>query len=102
MGTPIIVHCILQEEQLISVVHGLLRQGKLHFLTALREKLQSFLREKVKETVSSYIHLPCSEGDTDEAPSLANQMRGLEFEAWLTMMEHIFDQVLLYLKAIQV
>ena len=52
--------------------------------------------------VSNYVHVPCSEGDTDEAPSLADQMRGLEFEAWLTMMEHIFDNVLLYLKAVQV
>ena len=92
----------LQEEQLVSVVHGLLRQGKLHFLTALREKLHSFLKERVKEVVSDYVHVPCSEGDAEETPSLANQMRRLEFEAWLAMMEHIFDRVLLYLKAVQV
>ena len=83
-------------------MHGLLRQGKLHFLTALREKLQGFLKEKVKEVVSNYVQVPCSEGDADDAPSLADQMRGLEFEPWLAMMEHIFDKVLLYLKAVQV
>ena len=96
--------CVLQEEQLISVVHGLLRQGKLHFLTALREKLQSFLKEKTKETVSSYmcLRVPCTEGDADEAPSLADRMRGLEFVPWLAMMEHVFDKVTLYLKAVQV
>ena len=84
------------------MVHGLLRQGKLHFLTALREKLQSFLKEKVKETVSSYLKVPCIEGDGEEPPSLADQMRGLEFELWLAMMGHIFDTVLLHLKAVQV
>ena len=84
------------------MVHGLLRQGKLHFLTALRERLQGFLKEKVKETVSTYLQVPCAEGDADDAPSLADQMRRLEFVAWLAMMEHIFDRVLLYLKAVQV
>ena len=80
------------------MVHGLLRQGKLHFLTALRERLQTL----VKETVSSYLKVPCVEGDGEEPPSLADRMRGLEFEPWLAMMGHIFDTVLLHLKAVQV
>ena len=87
---------------MISVVHGLLRQGKLYFLTALREKLQSFLKEKVKEIASSYLKVPCLEEDTEDAPSLPDLMRGLEFEPWVSMMGHIFDSVLIYLKAVQV
>ena len=84
------------------MVHGLLRQGKLHFLAALREKLQGFLKERVKETVSAYLQVPCAEGDGEDPPSLADRMRGLEFEAWLAMLGHIFDEVLLHLKAVQV
>lgn len=39
----------LMQERLVSVVYGLLRQGKLHFLTALREELFNFLKAQVKE-----------------------------------------------------
>ena len=35
----------------MSVVYGLLRQSKLHFLTALREILLAHLKNQVKEVM---------------------------------------------------
>ena len=40
------------QERLVSVVYGLLRQSKLHFLTALREGLLAYLKLQVKEVMS--------------------------------------------------
>jgi len=39
------------QERLMSVVYGLLRQSKLHFLTALREVLLAHLKNQVKEVM---------------------------------------------------
>ena len=42
----------LWQERLVSVVYGLLRQSKLHFLTALREELLAYLKLQIKEVMS--------------------------------------------------
>ena len=55
----------------MSVVYGLLRQGKLHFLTALREQLhKTFLKSQVKEVIGSYLQVPLLEEEGEEQPSL--------------------------------
>ena len=41
------------QERLVSVVYGLLMQGKLHFLTALREGILTRLKTFVKEVSAS-------------------------------------------------
>jgi hypothetical protein len=89
------------EERLVSVVYGLLMQGKLHFLTALREGILTRLKTFVKETVKTYLHIPEVEGEGVDSPSLADCMRGMEFEAWLAMMEHLFASLLNHLKTVQ-
>lgn len=87
------------QEHLGLVVLGLLRQGKFHFLAALRESLLSFLKAKVKGIVSGYL-----QGETlgEEPASLAECMRGMQFEAWLEMLKEVFDRMLQCQSAVQV
>lgn len=71
----------------MSVVYGLLRQSKLHFLTALREVLLAHLKNQVKEVMvvscrtdpdvnyiccsqilRAYLHVPEVEEEGEEPP----------------------------------
>ena len=78
---------------------GLLKQGKLHFLAALRESLTAFLKAKVKGILSGYLQ---GERLGEEPSSLAECMRGMEFEAWLDMLAEVFDRMLQCQNAVQV
>ena len=88
------------QEHLGLVVLGLLRQGKFHFLAALRENLLSFLKAKVKGIVSGYLQGKTS--SEEEPASLAECMRGMEFDAWLDMLSEVFDRMLQCQSAVQV
>ena len=70
---------------------GLLRQGKFHFLAALRKNLIDFLKAKVKGIVSGYLQ---GEDNGEEPPSIADFMREMNFEAWLDMLVEVFDRML--------
>lgn len=78
---------------------GLLKQGKFHFLAALRESLTAFLKAKVKGILSGYLQ---GERLGEEPSSLAECMRGMEFEAWLDMLTEVFDRMLHCQSAVQV
>ena len=81
------------------VVLGLLRQGKCHFLAALRQSLLSFLKAKVKGVVSGYLQ---GEGLAEENSSLAECMRSMKFEDWLVMLTEVFHRMLQCQNAVQV
>ena len=81
------------------VVLGLLRQGKFHFMAALRQSLLSFLKAKVKGVVSGYLQ---GEGFAEENSSLAECMRGMEFHAWLAMLTEVLARMLQCQSAVQV
>ena len=85
------------------VVMGLLKQGKFHFLAALRESLTGFLKAKVKGILSGYLQSEVqSERLREEPSSLAECMRGMEFAAWLDMLKEVFDRMLQCQDAVQV
>ena len=88
------------QERLISVTFGLLRQGKVHFVTALREKLLLFLKTQVKDIVHGYLNLPSDLGD--EATSLSQTIKELNFDHWMTLLTHVFDRLIVHLRAVHV
>ena len=92
--------CTQTQERLISVTFGLLRQGKVHFVTALREKLLLFLKTQVKDIVHGYLNLPSDPGD--EATPLSQTIKELNFDPWLTLLTHVFDCLIIHLRAVQV
>lgn len=84
----------------MSVVYGLLRQGKYHFLTALREELLSFLKTQIKDVLTTHLKVTSDSGE--DPPSLADCMRGMEFTPWLDLLSHVFASMLTQLKAVKV
>ena len=78
---------------------GLLRQGKFHFLTALRENLISFLKAKVKGIITGYLQV---EEVGEEPSSLADCMRSMDFEAWTALLAEVFERMLHCQSAVQV
>ncbi len=87
------------QERLTFVVMGLLRQGKLHFLAALRESLLAFLKAKVKGIISGYLQM---EQSGEEPPSIAECMRTMTFQAWMELLSEVFDRMLHCQRAVQV
>lgn len=84
----------------MSVAYGLLRQGKYHFLTALRADLLSFLKTQIKDILTSHLQVTPEQGE--EPPSLADCMRGMEFSPWLDLLSHLFAAMIIQFKAIKV
>ena len=93
-------HLYFLQERLISVAYGLLRQGKYHFLTALREDLLSFLKVQVRYLLITHLKVTSDPGD--DTPSLADCMRGMEFTPWLDLLSHVFASMVTQLKAVKV
>ena len=58
---------ICSQAKLLSVVYGLLRQGKLHFLTALREELLAAIKTRIRLNLSAFLKVPDVEGEGEEA-----------------------------------
>ncbi len=84
------------------MVLGLLRQGKLHFLPALREALLVFLRAKIKGILAGYLQQEVGGASGVEPPSLADCMRSMNFQDWLELLQELFTRVLHLQKAIKV
>lgn len=78
---------------------GLLRQGKFHFLAALRENILIYLKAKVKGILTAYLQ---EDVLGEEPPSLADYMRGMAYEAWMAMLNEVFDRMLQCQNAVQV
>ena len=93
---------VCYQEKLGSVVLGLLRQDKLHFLPALREALLVFLKAKVKGVITGYLQQEVGRGQGEEPPSLADCMRTMQFQDWMDFLTEVCSRLLHFQKAIKV
>ena len=72
----------------------------MHFLTALRDSLLSFLKLQVKAIVNDYLNLSCKPGE--EMPSMSEAMRELSFDPWMALLSHVFECLISHIAAVQV
>uniref|UniRef100_UPI00398E7D5C vacuolar protein sorting-associated protein 54 isoform X4 n=1 Tax=Pristiophorus japonicus TaxID=55135 RepID=UPI00398E7D5C len=91
---------VLEEERLVSLVFGLLRQRKLDFLDIYHEEMIAAAKNIIKQSVIETI-AQMEEIDTEVVLKLADQMRMLNFPQWLDLLKNIFSSFINFLKRVK-
>ncbi|XP_067900348.1 vacuolar protein sorting-associated protein 54 [Heterodontus francisci] len=91
---------LLEEERLVSLVFGLLRQRKLDFLDIYHEEMIAAAKNIIKQSVIETI-AQLEEIDTEVVLKLADQMRMLNFPQWLDLLKNIFASFINFLKRVK-
>lgn len=90
---------VIDKERLVSVLFGLLRKQKFHFIHAYKEEAFATVKETVKETARNFIS---QSSITDDSQGLRDAMQGLDFQGWFDMLEVVFTNVLQMLKRMKI
>ncbi|XP_078505557.1 vacuolar protein sorting-associated protein 54 isoform X2 [Lissotriton helveticus] len=90
---------ILEEERLVSLVFGLLKQRKLNFYEIYGEEMNTTAKNIIKQCVISTVS-QIEEIDA-ETYSLADQMRMMNFPHWFDLMQNIFSKFTVFLQRVK-
>ncbi|XP_033735707.1 vacuolar protein sorting-associated protein 54-like [Pecten maximus] len=89
-----------EEEKLVSLVFGMIRRGRYNFVDVYREEALTAVRATVKQTVVEAVS--SADVDTDEnASSLGDQMRLLDYNQWMDCLKQIFSNLLVHLNRVK-
>ncbi|NWR73925.1 VPS54 protein, partial [Centropus unirufus] len=91
---------ILEEERLISLVFGLLKQRKLNFYEIYGDEMIITAKNIIKQCVVNTVS-QIEEIDTEVVVKLADQMRMMNFPQWFDLLESIFSKFTIFLKRIK-
>ncbi|XP_069464288.1 vacuolar protein sorting-associated protein 54 isoform X2 [Ambystoma mexicanum] len=90
---------ILEEERLVALVFGLLKQRKLNFYEIYSEEMNATAKHIIKQCVISTV-AQIDEIDAD-ACSLVEQMRMMNFPHWFELMQNIFSKFTVFLQRVK-
>ncbi|NXH13785.1 VPS54 protein, partial [Bucco capensis] len=101
LNRPLEEECqVLEEERLVSLVFGLLKQRKLNFYEIYGDEMiitaKNIIKQCVVDTVSQI-----EEIDTEVVVKLADQMRMMNFPQWFDLLKNIFSKFTIFLKRIK-
>ncbi|MBZ3875474.1 Vacuolar protein sorting-associated protein 54 [Sciurus carolinensis] len=91
---------VLEEERLVSLVFGLLKQRKLNFLEIYGEEMIITAKNIIKQCVINKVS-QIEEIDTDVVMKLADQMRMLNFPQWFDLLKDIFSKFKIFLQRVK-
>lgn len=101
LNRPLEGECqVLEEERLVSLVFGLLKQRKLNFLEIYGEEMIITAKNIIKERVINKVS-QIEEIDTDVVVKLADQMRMLNFPQWIDLLKDIFSKFTVFLQRVK-
>ncbi|XP_071079341.1 vacuolar protein sorting-associated protein 54-like [Haliotis cracherodii] len=89
------------EEKLVSILFGLLRQNKLNFVDVYREEAFTALKAVIKQTVVEAVSAADDIDTEGNVGSLADQMRLLNYPQWMSLLKHIFSNMMQLLQRTQ-
>ncbi|XP_041352361.1 vacuolar protein sorting-associated protein 54-like [Gigantopelta aegis] len=92
---------LMQEEKLVSIMFGLLRQDKLNFVDVYREEAFTALKAIIKQTVIEAVSEADDISTEGNVGSLADQMRLLSYGQWMDLLRRIFLNVMILLRRAQ-
>ncbi|XP_028928138.1 LOW QUALITY PROTEIN: vacuolar protein sorting-associated protein 54 [Ornithorhynchus anatinus] len=90
----------LEEERLISLVFGLLKQRKLNFLEIYGEEMIITAKNIIKQCVINTVS-QIEEIDTEVVVKLADQMRMMNFPQWFDLLNNIFSRLIVFLQRVK-
>ncbi|XP_055878405.1 vacuolar protein sorting-associated protein 54-like [Biomphalaria glabrata] len=88
---------LADEEHLVSVLFGMLRQHKFNFIDVYREEAFTALKATVKQTVVEAVAIADCNDTENNASSLADQMRLLNYPQWMELLKQVFASVMVLL-----
>uniref|UniRef100_A0A8C5MF55 Vacuolar protein sorting-associated protein 54 n=1 Tax=Leptobrachium leishanense TaxID=445787 RepID=A0A8C5MF55_9ANUR len=91
---------VVEEERLVSLVFGLLKQRKLNFYEIYSDEMMSTAKTIIKQCVVSTIS-QIEEIDTDIVTKLADQMRRLNFSQWFDLLNNMFSKFTVFLQRVK-
>ncbi|XP_061478248.1 vacuolar protein sorting-associated protein 54 isoform X3 [Rhineura floridana] len=101
LNRPLEEECqILEEERLISLVFGLLKQRKLNFFEIYGDEIIITAKNIIKQCVV-YTVSQIEEIDTEVVIKLAHQMRMMDFSQWFDLLKDIFSNFIMFLRRIK-
>ncbi|XP_015284735.1 PREDICTED: vacuolar protein sorting-associated protein 54 [Gekko japonicus] len=101
LNRPLEEECqILEEDRLVSLVFGLLKQRKLNFFEIYGDEIIITAKNIIKQCVVNTVS-EIEEIDTDVVVKLADQMRLMNFPQWFDLLKNIFSNFILFLKRIK-
>ncbi|KAL5008620.1 hypothetical protein ScPMuIL_014201 [Solemya velum] len=92
---------LTEEEHLVSMVFGMLRQHKFTFLDVYREEAFTAIKAAVKQTVVEAVSLADDVDTEGSVTSLADQMRLLNYSKWTKLLCTIFSNLMVILNRAQ-
>ncbi|XP_074845496.1 vacuolar protein sorting-associated protein 54 isoform X1 [Carettochelys insculpta] len=102
LNRPLEEDCqVLEEERLVSLVFGLLKQRKLNFFEIYGDEMIVTAKNIIKQCVVSTVS-QIEEIDTEVVVKLADQMRMMNFPQWFDLLKNIFSKFTIFLKRIKV
>ncbi|XP_056669908.1 vacuolar protein sorting-associated protein 54 isoform X2 [Monodelphis domestica] len=91
---------ILEEERLVSLIFGLLKQRKLNFLEIYGEEMIITAKNIIKQCVINTVS-KIEEIDTEVVVKLADQMRLMNFPQWFDLLKDIFSKFTVFLQRVK-
>ncbi|KAM6083124.1 vacuolar protein sorting-associated protein 54 isoform 2-T2 [Chlamydotis macqueenii] len=91
---------IVEEERLVSLVFGLLKQRKLNFYEIYGDEMIITAKNIIKQCVVNTVS-QIEEIDTEVVVKLADQMRMMNFPQWFDLLKNIFSKFTIFLKRIK-
>ncbi|XP_037986873.1 vacuolar protein sorting-associated protein 54 isoform X2 [Motacilla alba alba] len=91
---------ILEEERLVSLVFGLLKQRKLNFYEIYGDEMINTAKNIIKQCVVNTVS-QIEEIDTEVVVKLADQMRMMNFLQWFDLLKNIFSKFTIFLKRVK-
>ncbi|RMC07834.1 hypothetical protein DUI87_15303 [Hirundo rustica rustica] len=91
---------ILEEERLVSLVFGLLKQRKLNFYEIYGDEMINTAKNIIKQCVVNTVS-QIEEIDTEVVVKLADQMRMMNFPQWFDLLKDIFSKFTIFLKRVK-
>ncbi|XP_029449520.1 vacuolar protein sorting-associated protein 54 isoform X4 [Rhinatrema bivittatum] len=91
---------VLEEERLVSLVFGLLKQRKLNFFEIYGEEMMATAKNIIKQCVVNSV-TQIEEIDTEVVVKLADQMRMMNFPQWFDLLQNIFSKFTVFLQRVK-
>ncbi|KAH9492137.1 Vacuolar protein sorting-associated protein 54 [Bulinus truncatus] len=88
---------LADEEHLVSVLSGMLRQHKFNFIDVYREEAFTALKATVKQTVVEAVSVADDVDRDNGGGSLADQMRLLNYPQWMELLKQVFISLMVLL-----
>ncbi|XP_054714166.1 vacuolar protein sorting-associated protein 54-like [Uloborus diversus] len=92
---------IMEEERLISIVFGMLRQAHFSFIQTFKEECLTTIKALIKQTVIEEISKTDECDVESNTGNLAEQLRSLNFPKWLSLLQLVMKNLHFLLQRIQ-